>query len=257
MLKNSEPLISIVIPCLNEEDSIPHVLPQLSALQANLPLEIIVVDDHSTDSSQELLRQFPNVNLVLNNHRHGYGGALKEGFKISRGQHIAFLDMDRTYDPQDLMRLYDHLTQNHLDVVMGNRMSTHNHMPRLRFFGNWTYALALRWTHRVHIQDACSGFRIFSRKLLPDILSIPENGLNFSIAMTIVTLNRGLQIGHLPISYHERLGQSKLSILRDGFLFWRSLGLHWAQGSRASLHTVPKSTPDSRPQPSSSKKQAI
>lgn len=257
MLKNTRPLISVVIPCLNEEESIPHVLPQLLALQKNVPLEIIVVDDHSTDSSRDLLKQFPSVIVLLNSKRQGYGGSLKVGFKESRGDFIAFLDMDRTYDPQDLMRLYNHLTRNEFDIVMGNRMSTNNRMPKLRFVGNWAYAMALRWTHQVHIKDACSGFRVFTRKLLPDILSIPENGLNFSIAMTAVSLNRRLQIGHLPISYHERLGRSKLSILKDGFLFWRSLSSHSTLRSHASLQKDPINTPDCTPEPSSSKKQAI
>lgn len=222
-MNSTLPTISIVIPCLNEADSIPVVIPRLIEQTKNRNAEIIVVDDGSVDSSVRLLKAYPEVILLQNEKCLGYGGALKKGFQKARGQYLTFLDLDRTYNSADLEMLYQEITEKNLSIVFGNRMSKKNEMPRTRFLGNWLYARLLQLLFAVNIQDACTGFRIFKKELTPKIISLEENGLNFSIAFTVMILKSRLPFSQVPIQYDERIGRSKLSIVSDGFLFLRSI----------------------------------
>lgn len=217
------PAISIVIPCLNEADSIPEVIPNLIAQTKDKNVEIIVVDDGSSDNSVALLKNYSEVVLIQNATCLGYGGALKKGFQQAKGQYLTFLDLDRTYNSADLEMMYQEITQKNLWIVFGNRMSQKNEMPRARFIGNWLYARLLQVMFGVNIQDACTGFRIFKRELAPKIVALKEDGLNFSIAFTVLVLKNRLSFSQVPIRYDERIGRSKLSIFFDGFRFLRSI----------------------------------
>lgn len=223
MNNNQMPLISIVIPCLNEADSIPVVIPQLIEQIGNRSIELIVVDDNSSDTSVALLEKYDQIKLIKNERRLGYGGALKKGFSLARGQYLTFLDLDRTYNSLDLDLLITEIQNGSHAMVFGDRMSKQNQMPKTRFVGNWLFATLLQILYFVRINDACTGFRIFKRDLLPAILNIEENGLNFSIAMTVVVLNAKVSISQIPIRYDERIGQSKLSVIKDGFRFLGSI----------------------------------
>ncbi len=220
------PALSIVIPCRNEAESIPLVIPKLIEEVKNRNFEIIVVDDNSTDNSFELLRSYPEIVVVRNPRQLGYGGALKSGFSSSRGSHIAFFDLDRTYNSADLDKLYSEVVDKKLAMVFGNRMAKKNKMPKTRYVGNWLFAALLQLLYWKSIQDVCTGFRVFQRGFVPTVLEIDENGLDFSIAMTVVVLNRKLPFAQVDIQYDERIGESKLSIFFDGFRFLRSIFYH-------------------------------
>lgn len=217
------PNISIIIPCLDEADSIPIVIPELIENAKDQNLEIIVVDDCSSDNSCALIEKYKEVILVKNSQRLGYGGSLKRGFQIAKGRYLAFLDLDRTYSSSDLNKLYQEILEKDLSIVFGDRMSQKNEMPRTRYVGNWLYASLLEILFRVKISDVCTGFRIFKRELISKVVQLPENGLNFSIAFTVLVLRIKVPFSQIPIRYDERIGRSKLSVISDGFLFLKSI----------------------------------
>lgn len=221
--ESRSPLISIVIPCLNEAESIPVVIPRILNLKRHMNLEVLVIDDNSTDNSRELLKQYPDVKVIKNDGNPGYGGALKKGFSLAQGQYISFIDLDRTYNPEDLEVLFNEISKKDLSIVFGNRMSNKNGMPIVRFLGNFFYATVLQMLFFVRLQDACTGFRLFKRDLIPEVLKIQENGLNFSIAFTVLVVKRKWPFSQIPILYDERIGESKLSVVSDGFLFLKSI----------------------------------
>lgn len=216
--------LSIVLPCHNEARAIVDVLQRLTTTLCNLQLQgqistsqIVVVDDASTDGSRELLGQHPQLLLLPLAQRSGYGAALKAGFRVCHGEAVAFLDMDDTYDARDLLQFLTAL--NAADLVMGERFSRGQGMPYVRRLGNHIFSSLIRALYGRPLRDACTGFRMMRRSLVPDICQLPENGLNFCLALTIWTLRERLSCVEVPIAYHSRKGDSKLRVFADGWRF--------------------------------------
>ena len=106
---------------------------------------------------------------------------------------------------------------------MGERPFADKGMSFTRGFGNWVYVVLARWFYHSSLQDVCSGFRFFHRRHLEDVLSIPENGLDFSIHLTLKMILQGIKIKPLSIQYDPRIGESKLSVVGDGLAFLKVL----------------------------------
>lgn len=215
------PSVSIVIPCLNEEAAIPVVLTKVSEARHRLPniIEVIVVNDGSTDGSGRLLSARQDVRVIENGRPTGYGAALKKAFAEARGELILFMDMDDTYDIVDLEKIQSLLLERNLQVVFGNRLGEKTGMPVVRWFGNKFYQFCLRLLGLPPLEDPCTGMRLFRRELVSDFCGLPENDLSYSMALTMHILSRRMSYGEIRIVYHERIGVSKLNSLVDGWRF--------------------------------------
>ncbi|MNL30832.1 putative glycosyltransferase [compost metagenome] len=171
-----------------------------------------------------MLSQYSDITVLRNKAPQGYGGALKQGFRHSQSELIAFLDMDDTYDVRDLRKMIDLLHSNNLGVVFGSRLEEPNGMPWLRRFGNVFYHRSLKILGFPKIADPCTGMRLFRRHLVDSFCAVRENDLSFSIALTLKTLTSGIHYGETRINYNERIGKSKLNPLTDGGrFFWTIL----------------------------------
>jgi len=228
--------LSIIIPCLNEEKAVATVLSRARDFRSRLgdasvsDLEVIVVDDGSTDRSAEEVRKFAEVRLVSNQSRLGYGGAIKKGIEHATGDLIAFYDMDHTYDPFDLVSLIEKLDEEGLHLVCGDRLSRCEKMPLTRQIGNTLFVATINMLFRQRVYDSCTGLRVFRRECR-DFFSgadLPDN-LNYSLAMTMHCLSKGIPLGERPISYDRRIGRSKLSVLLDGPRFFATIMSHWTR----------------------------
>ena len=138
-------VVSVVIPALNEEDGIKDVLERLVAAAARVrrefspirEVEILVVDDGSTDQTAEVSRSVQNVQVLSLEKNRGYGGALKAGFEAARGDLLVFLDADGTYPPEFLFDLVDAMLSTDADIILGSRMAgADSKMPAVRRAGN-------------------------------------------------------------------------------------------------------------------------
>ena len=242
-------MFSVIIPCLNEEKAIPLVLQSVAAIQPKLisigfdHLEILVVDDHSTDRSWELLQNWPNVRAVRNEFRRNYGGSLKIGFQKARGDVLGFLDMDSTYDPAEFISMLQQLGGSGPAMVCGDRLSTRTQMPILRKVGNLFFIKSIHALFRRSVLDSCTGQRVFPRELAALFVSLPVDGLNFSLSMTLACLTNGIRFIEIPISYRARVGQSKLSIIRDGFRFARTIVATWSAQKLGFVKLAQNETP--------------
>ena len=103
-------MLSVIIPAYNEEDSIAAIVERVLAVREPLAavgmgLELIVVDDGSSDRTAEIARRYDSVTLVCHGNNAGYGAALKTGFALARGQWLGFLDADGTYPPEHFPQL--------------------------------------------------------------------------------------------------------------------------------------------------------
>jgi glycosyltransferase involved in cell wall biosynthesis len=226
-MENSFMRLSVVLPCHNEESAIPTVLPKLLSIRSEIlkqtglsEIEIIVVNDGSTDQSENLLHQYlPEISLLSFATNRGYGHALKEGFRQSKGDFIAFYDLDDTCQPEDLVSMVNLLKEDRAGMVCGNRLNAHSKMPLLRYFGNWLYRRLTVLLLGIELNDCCTGMRVFRSEYRDVFCSHLPHHLNFSLAMTVLFLRQKGVYREIPIQYHRRLGDSKLSIFSDGPLF--------------------------------------
>jgi glycosyltransferase involved in cell wall biosynthesis len=214
--------VSVVIPCLNEAETIGECVRRSRAvLDANaLAGEVIVVDNGSTDGSGELAREAGG--LVVDEPRRGYGSAYLAGLDVAQGDYIVMVDADLTYDFGDIPKFVAEL-ESGADVVIGNRMADiqPGAMPLLSRIGNPLLSGFLNVLHRTSIHDAHSGMRALRRDVVPR-LNLRTVGMEFASEMVIRATREHLDVREVPIALHPRVGESKLSPFRDG---WRHLRL--------------------------------
>lgn len=221
-------MLSIVIPAFNEERGIAEIIHRVLAIQSKLTdagvdrLELIVVDDGSSDRTAEIAASNPEVRLIRHNPNQGYGAALKTGFAQATGELIGFLDADGTYPPEYFPQLC-RMALDGADLVIGSRMSgAKSQMPRMRRLGNLFFAGLLTLFSRQRVTDSASGMRVFRREILSKVYPLPD-GLNLTPVMSTRAIHEGIQVQEFPIPYSERVGRSKLSVLRDGSIFLQSM----------------------------------
>ena len=222
--------LTIVIPALNEEEAIAGTIErclaareQIKAAAGLAEVEIIVVSDGSTDRTAEIARGFAAVKVIEFVTNRGYGAAIQEGWRQGSGTLLGFLDADGTCDPRYFAEMSRIAHRDSADVVLGTRMGPGSRMPRLRRLGNRVYALLLGFLCGRRVTDTASGMRVVRRDSLHHLYPLPH-GLHFTPAMSARALLNNLRVIEIPMSYEERIGRSKLNVLRDGVRFLRAIG---------------------------------
>jgi hypothetical protein len=219
--------VSVVIPCLNEAETIEACVAAARKALDNGQFEgeVVVVDNGSTDGSGELAGA-AGARVVLELRR-GYGQAYLTGLSEARGRYIVMLDADMTYDAGELPRFVRELEDGG-DMVLGDRMQgiQPGAMPWLhRHVGNPMLTGLLNRLYSTEVNDAHCGMRAVRREALPR-LDLRTTGMELASEMVIRAAKAGLDIRQLPISYHPRRGESKLSTWSDGWRHLRFLLVH-------------------------------
>jgi glycosyltransferase involved in cell wall biosynthesis len=221
-------VLSIVIPAYNEEKGIAEIAARVLSVEPALKkvgvdrLELLVVDDGSKDHTVEVATAIPGVGLIRHPQNKGYGAALKTGFSKASGELIGFLDADGTYPPEYFPQLCQAALDGH-DLVIGSRMAGEDSkMPFMRRVGNFFFANLLTLLSHQKVTDSASGMRVFKREILEQIYPLPD-GLNLTPVMSTRAVHEGINIKEIPIPYSERVGRSKLSVIRDGRIFMQSM----------------------------------
>ncbi len=222
--------LSIIIPAFNEEKAIESTIHNtlkeknriLNQTEIN-EVEIIIVNDGSTDKTKELIEKFGSqIKLISHEKNKGYGVALKTGFKNSNGELLAFYDADGTYPINKMQELVSSLVFTNADIVIGSRLGKGTKMPAQRWIGNKFFVLLLNFFSSAKIKDTASGMRVFKKKLTENFDSLPDD-LSFTPAMTTMAAHEKWKIVFVPIHYAERTGSSKLSSFEQGFSFLMSI----------------------------------
>ena len=222
--------LTIVIPALNEEQAIGSIIERTLAARERIvaespvdEVELIVVSDGSTDRTVEIAARYDEAHLIVFETNRGYGAAIKKGFAEASGDLVGFLDADGTCDPQFFATLCTAIVDQAADVAIGSRMGRDSQMPRIRRLGNRIYALILSALSNTVVSDTASGMRVLRKAILPQLYPLPD-GLHFTPAMSArVLMDDQLAIVEKPMSYVERVGESKLHVLRDGVRFFRTI----------------------------------
>ena len=216
--------VSVVIPCLNEANSVAYCVDKaMKAFQAaGLSGEVVVADNGSTDGSIQIAEQ--HGARVIRVAERGYGAALRAGIAGARGFFIIMGDADDSYDFTDVPRFVEKLHEGN-DIVMGNRFRGEikpGAMPPLhKYFGNPGLTALLNTLFHAHIGDGYCGMRGFTRSLY-DRLDLRSSGMEFALEMVIKSAQIGARIAEIPITlWPDKRGRAPhLRSFRDG---WRSL----------------------------------
>jgi len=225
MLESKEKLnknydLVIVIPTLNEEKGLESTMKSIkTSLYGKYTYIVVVVDGQSTDRTVQIAKSLGA--LVIQQRRRGYGDALQAGFfyvdtKLNSLVTV-MLDADGTYEPKDIVKMIEIIQNGKADFVIGNRfahMDKHA-MPKINKIGNKILSAIARKMLGTSVSDSQCGLRAF-RSDLANIFYTTSLGMPFATEMLSATKTYNIKIKEIPTSYHERIGETKLTPLQDG-----------------------------------------
>jgi glycosyltransferase involved in cell wall biosynthesis len=217
-----QPLVSVVMPCLNEEEAIGPCIEKIQRTfsEAGIDGEIVICDNGSTDSSVAIAERLGA--RVVHQPLRGYGNAYLKGFEHARGRYLVMGDADDTYDFTMIPLFLDALQRDGVQFVTGSRYlgGGDGHITTLhRYFGNPALTRILNFLFGTRYTDVYCGFRAFPRVAYNRIRPVSP-GMEFNLELAINAGLAGLKTHEIPIVLAPRKGESKLRTFRDG---WRSL----------------------------------
>jgi len=204
--KRTDYLLSVVIPVYNEEATIARVISRVAALPLNL--EIVVIDDCSTDGTREvlsLLSGIDSVNVIFKDVNAGKGAAIRTGFEVASGDFLVIQDADLEYDPRDIPQLIQPLLRGEADIVYGSRfigdeVQDESWIHRL---GNAVLTGASNLFSGLKLTDMETCYKAFSKQAIRGI-EIDQDRFGIEPELTAKLARRGFKFVEVPISYDSR-----------------------------------------------------
>jgi glycosyltransferase involved in cell wall biosynthesis len=199
-------LLSVVIPVYDERATVRKILARLTAVP--IPMEVVIVDDYSTDGTRDLLRPLEmaeRVHVIYKPSNEGKGAALRTGFSAARGTVIMVQDADLEYDPRDIPALLRPLVEQTADVVYGSRFlrDTRRNSSSIHRLGNRWLTRASNLTTGLRLTDMETCYKAFRREVLRDI-TIEQDRFGFEPEITAKLARRNCRFQEVPIRYHSR-----------------------------------------------------
>ena len=226
-LPNNHVKVSIIVPAYNEEENITKILRMLMDVEQVLPsMEIIVIDDGSTDGTPEEVAKFSSrVRLVKHEKNCGKGAALATGFEEATGEVVVVQDADLEYSPYDIPKLVKPILGGEADVVFGSRFKgSRNGMKFTNYVGNKLLSASTQLLYGTPITDVMTGHKIFARRVI-ESMNLKEDGFKIEPEIAAEVSRGGWRYAEVPITYIRRkCGKSKFRFYEDGLkCFWRLL----------------------------------
>lgn len=210
--------VTLVVPAYNEELGIEGVVRRLCALDLGTPMELLVVDDGSTDGTRakldSLAEEFSVLRVLSHHSNRGYGAALKTGFASATHGVVVITDADATY-PED--RIVDLLAciDAGAEMAVGARTGANVNVPTIRRPAKAVLRHLASYLAETRIPDLNSGLRAFRRELVMTYRPILPNGFSFTTTITLASLTNGHRVDYVTIDYAARSGRSKIRPVRD------------------------------------------
>jgi glycosyltransferase involved in cell wall biosynthesis len=219
--ENNADTLTIIVPTFNEQKSVAKTAAKLIEFSKSYKesIEIIFVDDGSTDNSYNELARFEGIRIIRHSTNKGYGAALKTGILASRSNWIAITDADSTYPIDRIQDLLEMAQKNDLAMAVGARTGSNVNVPLIRKPAKWfIIKLACILSGR-SVPDLNSGLRVFRREIAKEFLEIFPDGFSFTSTITMALISNGYAVEYLPIDYHKRTGKSKIRPIYDTLNF--------------------------------------
>jgi dolichol-phosphate mannosyltransferase len=218
-VNDKQTILTVIIPVLNESRTIRTVLDRLKNL--DIAMQIIVVDDGSSDDTAALVESCASDNLMLIRHDSnlGKGAAIRSAIPYIQGKNTVIQDGDMEYDPMDFHRMLETMDQEGARVVYGSRILSHSRMSYLRYWlggRGVTFFTNILFFTRLTDEPTC--YKMFDSDLIKS-LDLKCNGFEFCPEVTAKVLRQGIPILEIPISYNPRsLEEGKKIRWRDGII---------------------------------------
>jgi glycosyltransferase involved in cell wall biosynthesis len=200
--------LSVVMPVYNERATLREIIG--SVLSQPIEIELLCVDDGSTDGSREILAELqdahPQVRTLLQPDNLGKGAALRRGIQEASGDFVIIQDADLEYDPTDYPQILGPLIQGKADVVYGSRFlggRPHRVLYFWHFLGNWILTLVSNCLTNINLSDMETGYKAFRREVIQAI-PIEEDRFGFEPEITVKVARRNLRIYEVGVSYWGR-----------------------------------------------------
>jgi glycosyltransferase involved in cell wall biosynthesis len=249
------PCLSVVIPAYNEEATLADVVRKV--LEVPSLLEVVVVDDCSTDGTAEVARQLaaahPQVRVARHERNAGKTEALKTGFALTRGEVVIVQDADLEYDPTEIAIVVKPILDGHADVVYGSRFLVRR-ATRVLYFYHYVANKFLTFTSNLltnlNMTDVETGYKAFRGEIIRNMV-ITSRGFGFEIEVTAKVAKLRCAIYEVPISYYGRTYEEGKKIgFSDGVVaFWLVLRFNLFCSLRSSFRRVPELVAVSNRQP--------
>lgn len=213
-------LLSVIVPGYNEAKTIRQILEKINSV--DIDKEIIVVDNCSTDGTQNILQEiskkpeFNSLRVIYHSYNQGKGKSVKDGIRHSQGEYIVIQDADLEYDPKDYFNLMKPLLENRADIVLGARFTSGHSGLLLHRLGNKFLTRFLNFMFGSYLNDYATCYKMARRETF---LSLDLKSKSFDIEVEIVSkaLKRRLRIAEVPILYYPRsYSQGKKIRWKDG-----------------------------------------
>lgn len=213
--------LSVIVPVYDERNTVVEIVRRMRAVDLPVDLEIVIVDDGSTDGTRDVLRQLADstVRVVLHERNQGKGAAIRTGLEKVTGDLVLIQDADLEYDPEDWPKLLSPLLRGKAQVVYGSRFTgERRNMLFLHWIGNRFLSLVTNVLYNTTLSDMETCYKLFDRTVL-DGITINASRFEFEPEITAKLLRRGIRIYEVPISYTGReFEEGKKITWRDGFI---------------------------------------
>jgi glycosyltransferase involved in cell wall biosynthesis len=230
------PIVSIVVPAFNEARRIAETVQKIDDFirRSPLALELIIVDDGSTDNTAEIVRKLParRLRLIQNKQNHGKGYTVRQGVLAASGKYVLFTDADLSAPIEELNKLLEIAIRDGIDVVIGSRSLDRRyiekHQSRLRELGGIVFNLMVRLLLGLRLHDTQCGFKLFNRQRSRRIFEQQTTfGFGFDPELLFLAKRNGLTIREAPVRWSHAEG-SKVKFLRDGVrMFFDLVRIRW------------------------------